>query len=261
MGFSTNDRSISRGALPEVAAVILTFNEARYIESCIESLGWADRVVVFDSFSQDDTVDLAEAAGAEVLQHTFHDFAQQRNAALSSISTDWIFFVDADEQGTPELAEEIRQVTASRTEAGWYVPRHNYIFGKLTRGGGWYPDHQLRLFKHGRVRYERPVHEVAVVDGQIGYLTNPLLHQNYRDLSHFRLKQRAYTSYDATILKEQGIRPWPHKFVREPLRQFWWRFITLRGYKDGFHGLQLGVLMAYYEWVKYLKLAWLWSGK
>ncbi|WP_420642109.1 glycosyltransferase family 2 protein [Candidatus Leptofilum sp.] len=242
----------------ELTAVILTLNEANHITECIQSLSWADRVVVFDSYSRDDTAVLAEAAGAELLYSKFENYAQQRNAALDSLQTDWVFFVDADERGTPELGTEIRRVMAERLERGWYVPRHNYIFGKLTKGAGWFPDYQLRLFKHGHVRYERPVHEVAVVDGEIGNLQQPLIHYNYRDVGHFRAKQRAYTSYDASILYNEGIKPKPHNYILQPLRQFHWRLITLAGYKDGLHGLRLSLYMAYYEWVKYRKLNWFW---
>lgn len=242
----------------EVTAVILTLNEAAHIQPCIESLTWADRVLVFDSFSQDETVPLAQAAGAEIRKSRFENYAQQRNAALNSLVTDWVFFVDADERATPELAAEIRQVIAERAEAGWYVPRHNYLFGKLTLGAGWYPDYQLRLFKHGRVHYERPVHEIAVVDGAIGHLSHHLVHYNYRDVAQFRAKQRAYTSYDASILREQGVRPRLHSFILQPWRQFWWRYVTLKGYGDGWHGLRLSLYMGYYEWVKYRKLAALW---
>ncbi|MEJ2750526.1 MAG: glycosyltransferase family 2 protein [Anaerolineae bacterium] len=242
----------------ELTAVILTRNEVEHIQACIESLHWADRVVVFDQFSQDETVALAQAAGAEVMQSKFENFAQQRNAALDAIQTDWVFFVDADERGTEELGQEIRRVMVERPETGWYVPRHNYIFGKLTLGAGWYPDYQLRLFKHGRVRYERPVHEIAVVDGEIGYLENVLIHYNYRDVAHYQQKQRAYSTYDAKILKDDGDRPRPHNFILQPLRQFYWRYITLDGYKDGLHGLRLSLYMMYYEWVKYRKLAWFW---
>ncbi|MCP4359320.1 MAG: glycosyltransferase family 2 protein [Chloroflexi bacterium] len=245
----------------QVTAVILTLNEESHIQECIDSLRWADQIVVFDSFSQDATVSLAKAAGAEAQQSKFENYAQQRNAALQAIHTDWVFFVDADERGTLELAAEIREVVANRLERGWYVPRHNYIFGKLTKGAGWYPDYQLRLFKHGRVHYERPVHEIAIVDGEIGYLQKPLLHYNYRDVSHFHTTQQAYTTYDASILKEGGIRPRPHNFILQPLRQFYWRFMTLGGYKDGRHGLRLSLYMAYYEWVKYRKLAALWRSE
>ena len=249
---------VSNPQSPELTAVILTLNEAEHIQDCIASLRWADRVVVFDSYSQDETVALAQKSGAEVAQSRFENYAQQRNAALDSIQTDWVFFVDADERGTPELGDEIRQVIAERPERGWYVPRHNYIFGQLTRGAGWFPDNQLRLFKHGCVRYERPVHEIAIVDGAIGYLQQPLIHYNYRDIDHFRAKQRAYSSYDARILYDQGIKPKPHNYILQPLRQFYWRYVTLAGYKDGRHGLRLSLFMAYYEWVKYRKLGWFW---
>lgn len=244
--------------LLELTAVILTLNEASHIQACIESLQWADRIIVVDSYSQDDTVALAQSAGAEVQQNHFENYAQQRNASLQAIRTDWVFFVDADERGTPALGEEIRQVMVNRPEMGWNIPRHNYIFGRLTRATGWFPDYQLRLFKYGHVHYERPVHEVAVVDGEIGYLQNPLIHYNYRDPGHFHAKQRAYSSYEASILKEAGIRPYPQNFVLQPIRQFWWRFYTLKGYTDGLHGLRLSLYMAYYEWDKYRKLAWFW---
>ena len=245
----------------ELTAVILTLNEGEHIEECVRSLAWADRVIVFDSFSQDETVALANAAGADVLQSVFENYAQQRNAALASVRTDWVFFVDADERGTLDLAAEVRRVMARRPESGWYVPRTNYIFGKITRGAGWYPDFQLRLFKHGLVHYERPVHETAVVEGDIGYLEQPLIHHNYRDKAHFQVKQEAYSDYDASILKQQKVRPRPQYFILQPWRQFWWRYVTLHGYIDGGHGLKLSLYMAYYEWVKYRKLAALWRTK
>lgn len=237
--------------MPQLTAIILTLNEAAHIAECIASLAWTDRIVVFDSFSSDQTVDLALAAGAEVGQSKFENYAQQRNAALAFVETDWVFFVDADERCTPELGAEIRNVIETKTQMGWHVPRHNYIFGKLTLGAGWFPDYQLRLFKHGRVRYERPVHEIAVVDGAIGNLNTALIHHNYRDTAHFHATQRKYTAYAATIMQQEGIIPKFHTPYTMPLRHFWWRFVTLKGYRDGLHGLRLSGYLGYYEWVKY----------
>lgn len=239
---------------PELCAVILTLDEAQHIGDCIESLQWVDRIVVFDAYSADDTLAIAREAGAQVFQSRFTNFAQQRNAALDAVKTDWVFFVDADERGTEELGSEVRRVISERSEAGWYVPRHNYIFGKRTRGAGWFPDYQLRLFRHGKVRYERAVHEVAQVDGEIGYLQNVLVHYNYETVERFHHKQRQYTSFDARILYEEGIRPKIYTPFTQMLRHFWWRYVTLKGYQDGAHGLRLSLLMAYYEWVKYRKL-------
>ena len=240
-----------------LTAVILTLNEAEHITACVESLAWADSVLVWDSFSSDATLALAQIAGAEIGLSEFRNYAQQRNAALDHLAGsgfDWVFFVDADERSTDALAEEIRDKINNRPEHGWFVPRHNYIFGNLTLGAGWYPDYQARLFKLGKVRYERPVHEVAVVDGEEGYLDNPLVHYNYKDIEQFHRTQQKYTAYEASILKEEGVQPKFFTPFTQPVRQFWWRYKTLGGYKDGLHGLRLSLLMGYYEWVKYRSL-------
>ena len=238
-----------------VAAVVLTLNEEKNIVDCIASLNWADRVVVVDTLSTDRTVPLARAGGAEIISHPFEDYSQIRNVALDTIHSPWIFFVDADERATPELAAEIRHVTAHRPENGWWVPRHNYIFGKLTLGAGWYPDYQMRLLRGGTARYERPVHEVVVLDGQDGYLENPLIHFNYHTVAQFRAKQARYTDYDAHILLSEGVRPRLYTPLTQAVRHFAWRFFSLRGYRDGLHGLRLCLLTAWYEAIKYRKLA------
>jgi len=103
--------------------VILTLNEARHIQACVKSLAWTDGVVVLDSYSTDGTQDLARATGAEVMEHRFENYAQQRNVALDAVSADWILFVDADERATPALAAEIRQLIDGCDETGWWVPR------------------------------------------------------------------------------------------------------------------------------------------
>ncbi len=246
-----------------LTAIILTLNEAAHIDSCIESVRFADSVLVFDSFSTDDTVDKARAAGADVLQRTFDDYAGQRNAVLEAVAgkADWVLFVDADERVTPELAGEIRNAMQADGYAGWRIPRHNYIFGKLTLGAGWYPDYQTRLLRVGAARYdpERKVHEVVELNGEMGTLEHPLIHHNYRDVAQFHAKQRKYTAYDAEILYRQGIRPKPQNYILQPLRQFWWRLVTLKGYRDGWHGLRLSLLMGWYEFQKYRILRRLWT--
>jgi glycosyltransferase involved in cell wall biosynthesis len=246
----------------KVTAIVPTLNEEHNVAACLESLAWADRRVVFDCFSTDRTVDLARQAGAEVIQHPFENYAQFHNAAIERVEAEWILFVDADERVTPELAAEVRAVTSEdREEVLWRVPRHNHIFGRLTLGAGWYPDYQSRLLLRGHVRWERPVHEFAVADGPVGRLKNPLIHYNYDDLPDFVARQEKYTGIDAGILFEQGVHPRCYTPYSQAMRQFWWRFVTLRGARDGLHGLWLSLLMAYYEAVKYRKLARLWGGR
>ncbi|NWG17875.1 MAG: glycosyltransferase family 2 protein [Chloroflexi bacterium] len=243
--------------------IILTRNEAAHITACIESARFADHVIVFDSYSDDDTPRLAEAVGAELIQRRFDNYAGQRNAALDAVSgrADWVLFVDADERVTPELAAEVREVVLKPGYAGWRVPRYNYIFGRLTLGAGWYPDYQTRLLRVGAARYDpaRQVHELVLLDEAEGTLRNHLLHYNYRDVAQFVEKQRRYSAYDARILYEQGLRPKPHNYILQPWRQFWWRFVTLKGYREGLHGLRLSLLMAWNEWRKYRLLGGLWG--
>jgi glycosyltransferase involved in cell wall biosynthesis len=241
--------------MTHLTAIILTYNEAQHIQACIQSVQFADDVLVFDSYSTDDTVALAEAAGAQVQQRKFDNYAGQRNAALDAVTgrADWVLFVDADERIPPELVQEIQQKMTLTAYAGWGIPRHNYIFGKLTLGAGWFPDYQTRLLRVGYAHYdpERQVHEVVILDGDEGQCDTPMIHYNYQDYAHFISKQQRYVAYDAQILHEQGVRVKFRNFILQPLRHFRWRFITLKGYRDGLHGLRLSVLMAWYEFRKY----------
>jgi len=245
------------------AAVVCARDEERNILDCLKSLTWTERQVVFlDSRTSDRTAELARSVGAEVMPHPFENFAQFHNAAMDRVAAEWIFFVDADERATSALADEVRSVTAAdREEVAWSAPRYNYIFGRLTLGGGWYPDYQSRLLRRGRVRWERAVHEVIVADGPEGRLENHLIHYNYDDLADFIARQETYTDVDAGILLEQGVRPRFYSPYYLALRHFWWRFVTLRGIRDGLHGLRLSLLMAYYEALKYRRLARLWEAR
>ena len=233
----------------DLAAVILTRNEASHITACVESLrDWVDVVVVWDSGSTDATPELAYLAGAYVVYHPFQNYARQRQAALDSVNARWVFFVDADERATPALGKEVRQAIQDPRYVGYWVPRRNIIVDREVRGGGFYPDYQLRLLRRGSAHYDlsREVHEVVELDGEAGYLKNPLIHYNYRSWEQFHRKQQVYACYEARILAQRGIRPRPHNFLLQPLREFWRRFVTLKGWKDGLFGLQLAILLAWY---------------
>lgn len=243
----------------KLAAVVLTKDEERHIGDCLDSLSWADERMVFDDFSTDGTVEIARAAGARVLQRALDDFAAQRNAALQAVETEWVLFVDADERVTPDLAEEVQQVIAykgNRARTGWWIPRHNYMIGHRMRGGGWYPDRQLRLLRRAKARYDpdRPVHEVPLLDGEAGYLENAFVHYNYDTVAQFRHKMGRYTDLEAEILYDQGVRARPWTYLTMPLREFWRRFVTLQGYRDHVYGLLFCGLMAWYTFETYLQL-------
>jgi len=244
--------------MPHLTAVILTYNETRHIVQCIESVRFADAVLVFDSYSTDETVILAKNAGATVIQHTFENYAQQRNAALDAVAeqTEWVLFVDADERVSGELADEVRRVIERDDYAGYRIPRYNFIIGHQMRGAGWYPDHQTRLLRVGKAHYdpEKQVHEVVVLDGPESTLNAHFIHYNYDEWAQFHAKQRKYTAYEAQVMHEAGVTPKPQNYILQPLRHFRWRFFELNGYRDGWHGLRLCAWMAWYEFRKYVML-------
>lgn len=232
-----------------LAAVILTRNEARHIVECIAAARpWVDTVLVWDAMSEDATCALAREAGALVVQRPWDNFAAQRQAVLDSVAAEWILFIDADERVTPALGQEIHKVLAEKPCNGYWLPRRNFIVGHEMRGGGYFPDYQLRLLKRTTARYntERAVHEVVDVGGVEGWLATPLLHFNYESWTQFHRKQHFYAAYEAQILRQRQITPRPHNFVLQPLREFRRRFITLAGWRDGWQGLRLALWLAWY---------------
>ena len=241
--------------MPTLTAIVLTRNEERHIGACLDSVAWCDHRVVFDSFSTDRTCELARGHGAAVIQQPFTDYASQRNAALAAVDAEWVFFVDADERATPELGNEIR---ASVTEpgqdiAGWHVPRQNYLFGRLTLGAGYWPDYQMRLLKRGRARYTRPASEIVELEGRAGYLQHALIHYNYETLEQFHQKQTFRIDFEAQNLDRAGAKAAVYSPYYMFVRHFWWRFGTLKGYRDGWHGLRLSALLAYYFGYRYYR--------
>jgi (heptosyl)LPS beta-1,4-glucosyltransferase len=237
-----------------ISAIVLTRNEERHLPDCLRTLHWADEVVVLDSGSTDNTLALAEQAGARIVTRPFTHFGDQREAALRLAQYPWVLFVDADERVPPALAEEIQQtVAANHPEVGWWIPRRNYFWGRQVRYSGWYPDYQLRLLRVDSARFDpdQHVHEVATLNGTDGYLQEPLLHINYESWREFWAKQRTYARHESTKLRAQGI-PWkPHSVVLQPLRAFYRRFIRWQGWRDGLLGLQLALAMAFWEGVSY----------
>ena len=233
----------------KLVAVILTRNEEQHIASCVAALrDWVDAVVVWDSSSTDGTAAAALAVGALVVARPFDNFAAQRQAALDTIAAEWILFVDADERVTPALGAEVRVAITSDKIDGFWIPRRNIIVGHEMQGGGFFPDYQLRLLRRRAARYvpERAVHEIVALAGADGYLTAPLIHHNYATWAQFHHKQQVYAAFEARILAGKGIRPRPHNFILQPLREFRRRSVTLGGWRDGWAGLRLALLLAWY---------------
>lgn len=247
-----------------ISVAILARDEERHIAAAIDSARSiaGEILVLLDQRTLDDTAHIARAHGAEVQIEPFRSHAAQRNLALKRCHSPWILFLDADERLTPELTAELRRLAAilatspSPTPAGYWIPRYNLYWGRRLRGGGWYPDRQLRLLRRGAAHYDdrRLIHEYAELDGPAGELHEHILHINIESLRELRRKQHGYALQEAQTLYLQGTRARPHNLILQPLREIKRRFLTWQGYRDRGLGLFLALTMGYYELVKYLHL-------
>lgn len=235
--------------LMRVSAAIIALDEARHIVPCVRSLAWADEILVLDGGSRDGTKALAQTAGARVIDAPFVDFAHQRQRALGEARHSWVLFVDADERVSSGLAAEIRReirTAPDRGVRGFWIPRRNYIRGQWVRGGGWWPDYQLRLMTRTDAGYllDRPVHELVRIDGEVAHLICGLAHYNYESYRQFVRKQLRYAEIEATRTRRAGTKPPVRALVTAPAREFWRRLVVERGYVDGIAGVTLAGLMA-----------------
>jgi hypothetical protein len=234
-----------------LTAAVIARDAAILIGDCLASIAFADEVLVLvDAATRDATREIARAHGARVEVRGFDTFAAQRDAALQLARGEWVLFVDADERVSPELRSEVlTRIAEPADRRGFWIPRLNYLMGRIVRHAGWYPDYQLRLLRRGSAHFDplRVVHELPIVDGEVGYLEQPFVHLNYRSLAEFVRKQERYCRLDAERwLKTYGRRPRGRALVGQPLREFWRRYVSLRGFRDGPLGLVLSAVLAYY---------------
>ena len=241
-----------------VSAILITKNEARNVEACLASLGFAEEIVVVDSGSTDGTEALCRR-DPRVRWHSeeWKGFGAQKNSALDKASGPWVFSIDADERVTPELAEEISRLDPGEAPyAGYRVPRRSFFGNRWVRHGGWYPDHSIRLWRKDAGRFEdRSVHEAVRVSGPVGTLRGDLLHYTYRDTSDFVNRMNRYSSLGAGELLRQGKRATTLDLVVRPPFTFFKMFVLRLGFLDGRLGLRLAVLYTMYTFAKYAK-AW-----
>jgi glycosyltransferase involved in cell wall biosynthesis len=267
---------------PPVSVLVPTLDEELNLPDCLDSVSWADEVFVVDSYSRDRTVQIARERGAHVVQHPFESYSLQKNWALNTLPfrNPWVLIVDADERVTPELKCEMETVLPNADCAGYYLNRRVIFLGRWIRHAGWYPNWNLRLFRHQLGRYDgREVHEHVVLDGPAGYLRNDLLHLDRRGLEAFVARHNRYSTLEAAArFKAESDAPdrarlpvsllaspvQRKRFVRErvwprvpakPLVLFVYMYLLRRGFLDGRAGLALCVFHAFQEFMVGLKLA------
>lgn len=241
-----------------LSVVVVTKDEEECLRRCLESAAWADELVVVDGESHDKTLEIAREFTDRVYSRTWPGFAAQKNFALAQATGDWILSLDADEEVSAELREEIAGVLVQGDRAGYRVPRRNVFWGRWIRHGGLYPDWQLRLFRRGRGRFvERAVHESIVVDGEVGRLRGPLVHRSYENVSEFVIRSDRYSSLAAEEWVRSGRRARLADLVLAPAGRFLSMYVVRRGFLDGWRGFLLAVLYAYYVFIRSAKV---WEG-
>lgn len=241
---------------PRISVYFIVFNEEAHIREALESVVWADEIVVVDSGSTDHTVEICKEYTDRVYFHPWEGFAPQKAWALDQTRGEWVLNLDADERVTPALRDEIQKVLAEPGPyQGYYLPRKNFFGGQWIRYGGWYPDHVLRLFRREKGHYpDRLVHERVVVDGEVGYLRAPLEHYTYRDVGDYLLRLHRYTDLAARQMLREGRRGRSFDLIARPLFTFWEKYMLRQGFRDGNVGLILAGLQAFYVFSKFARL-------
>ena len=240
-----------------LAVLILTYNEEKHIADCIRSVAsLADEVIVIDSASNDATAALAEAAGARVVNHPMTDgFAAQRNFALAQTTADWVFYLDADERVTPELADALRRAVSEAADGKAYaMQRRNIAFGQAVNHGVLRPDRVVRLFPRLAVTWAGDVHERPVGEWSVAALPGFLRHYTYADWHRYFLKFNNYTTLWAEEAYKRGKRVnWLTAFLHANI-SFVQTYFFKRGFLDGWLGLVLCCFHFAYTLAKYVKL-------
>lgn len=240
-----------------LAVVIITKDEERNIEACLDSVRWADEVVVVDACSTDRTADLARARGARVFVRPWPGYGPQKNFGMDQATADWILIVDADERVTESLRDEIARVLAEAPPAdlaGYEVPRRNFFYGRWLRGGGTSPDHQLRLFRRTSGRYDEVLlHENLHLDGRTARLTQPLDHHSMPDICAHVRKIVRYTTLGAQEKLKRRSRVTTADLLGSHLATILRLYLWRGGWRDGVPGLIFALFSGMHTFVKYAK--------
>ncbi len=231
--------------MPKTLSVVLvTLNEAANLPRTLASVRFANEIVVLDSGSTDATAEIAQSAGARVLEEPWKGFAKQKNAAIAHATGDWVLSLDADEEVSHALADEIAALLAGEPACSAYrIPRLNHFLGRPLRHGGYWPDPKLRLFRRGAAEFEdRPVHETMKTAGPIGQLKGHLLHHCYPTLEEYIEHMNRYSSIGAEILVKRGrvsqsVPSFLWNAVANPAATFIYNYIFRLGFLDGREGL------------------------
>ncbi len=229
----------------DITAVVLTKNNQKTIKKVLNSVSFCSQVLIIDDYSSDDTVLIADKMDAQVYKRKLNNnLSKQRNFALKKAIHDWVLFVDSDELVTQELKEEIVHVLSDTNKQGFYIPRKDMFLGKKLEHGESGNIKLLRLARKDRGNWQRAIHEVWKVNGELGSLKNPILHTRDISISQFIQKINFYTSIDAKELKIEGKTYSLVQLIFKPIGKFIYNYLILLGFLDGIRGFIFAYIMS-----------------
>lgn len=238
----------------KISVIVITKDEEKNISDCLKSVEWADEIIVIDAESNDKTVELVKTFTDKVYIKKWEGYVPQKKYALSLASNGWVLSVDADERITPELKNEILNLSPNGF-VGYRIRRKNFLLDKEITSCGWGNDYQLRLFKKDKTNLtDRLVHEGFIVDGKIAKLENPMLHYTFSSFSEYFNKINYYTSLKAEELVKQKRKIGGWTIFSHTFSAFFLFFINKRGFKDGVYGLIISLLHSVSTMLNYIKL-------
>ena len=250
--------NIGQSAVEKISVIIITLNEEENIRGCLESVKWADDIVILDSESTDKTVEICrEYTDRVYIEKAWHGFGKQKNLCIEKAKGPWILNIDADERVTPELGKEIVEILSGRQRScnGFNMPRKSFFLGKWIRYCGWYPDYNLRLFRKNKGLFsESLVHESVKIQGKAEFLRNPLEHYTYKSIDDYLCRMNKYARLAAEEMSRNGKSVNYFDLLSRPLITFLKMFLLRRGFLEGYRGLILSYLYASYTLSKYSKL-------
>lgn len=247
----------------KISATVITFNEERNIAAALESLSWADEIIVVDSESTDKTTEIARRFTDSIFVRPWPGYSAQKNFAADQCRYDWVFNLDADEQVSQKLASEIEQLKLSdEPEAsGFEMPRLAFYLGRWIKHSGWYPDYKLRLYNRKMGRFHGDfVHESVQVEGRVQKLDGDIHHYTVRNASDHHLRMDRYTTLAAQEMFVKGKRISSARLLLSPISAFIRSLIFKKGFLDGVPGLAIACFAAQYVFLKNLKLWEMQSG-
>ena len=241
-----------------ISVLVLTKNEEKMIFNCLESVKWADEIILLDNYSTDKTIEISKKFTDKIFSKEFESYDKERNFLADKARGEWIFYVDADERISLQLKKEIEELIKNKKQNfnAYAIPRKNILLGKWQKFGGWWPDYQIRLFKKSSFKgWKGELHEEPMFEGKLGYLKNFLIHLTHRDIASMMVKTAEWSKIEAKLrfnTSHPKISGW--RLLRVATTEFFDRLVKKQGFREGTEGWLEALFQSFSVFTTYFRL-------